>query len=84
MPTYTTHDYYFCGQQTITIWSEAEMAAELGISREDLLAGIRAGRFCYHLHPAATGTGEYEFNAYARADNLRRAGRAALINTALS
>ena len=74
MPQKVTRNYYFGGRAEVLIYSEAEMAAALGISRKELVGHIAAGRLCYHAHPSSGVTidGGYDFNPSAYRTNIAR------------
>ena len=72
MPDKITQHYVFTGWSTVTIYSEAEMAQALGVSRAELRSAITSGELCYHAHPTSNALREYQFNESAYRSNVAR------------
>ncbi len=70
MPEMKRRNYQLTGPATVIIYSQAEMAAALGLTETRLVGALGEGiGLCYHAAPEATGGG-YEFNELAYLKNL--------------
>lgn len=70
MPEEVLLDYKLSGRQTVTVYSEAEMADALGLTCVQLRHELSSGNLVYHAHPSATDNREYEFSAESYNTNL--------------
>jgi hypothetical protein len=63
MPHETTQYYTLSGWQTVTLYTESEMAEALDLSISELRDALEGGKYglSYHSHPLATYNREYEF-----------------------
>ena len=76
MPRKITRWYEFTGTTTVWIWTEREMAADMGITTDQLLRGLRpGGGISYHSRVWNYEQGRfiYDFNNEARQSNIRLA-----------
>lgn len=70
MPEMKCRNYALAGPANVKIYSQAEMAAALGLTETRLIGALGQGiGLCYHAAPEATGGG-YEFNESAYLKNL--------------
>jgi hypothetical protein len=73
MPRKITRWYEFSGPVAVLIWTEREMAADMGITTGQLLRGLRpGGGICYHScrWDLRQQRYVYDFNSQARAKNI--------------
>lgn len=70
MPELVTQYYKLGGWQQVLLYSEAEMAAALGLTPAELRQAITAGRFIYSQHPNSNPSRQYYFSGGDFVKNL--------------
>lgn len=83
MPEQVTQKYHFGGWQTVTLWSEEEMAKALGISVTELRARLDPHEYgkpglyepvglSFHEHPFANAQRKFYFRQESFLENIKR------------
>lgn len=71
MPEKKHRNYKLTGPAAVKIYSQAEMAAAVGLTETRLIGVLGQGiGLCWHAHPDVTGGG-YEFNERAYRNNVK-------------